>query len=214
MPIRPSQDGDGTACTDGGQSANWCGRAGGNSGYTLTKAAEAAECTRSYLSQIENDRREKPPSQALLERLESALRFVPSTLTTLALWEVTPGAVKRQVEDLRDEHVATRAIAREVAELVDRDAIDAADRSGRLRELVERLAAPSDETPGSPLPTGSTDTRRLAVDAPAPVSVFTLLPRRIPIINTVLAGYAAESTDSAFPVARRGGIRIRSGCDG
>ncbi len=153
-------------------------------GFTLERVAGAAECTRSYLSQIENDRRTKPPSQKLLAKLEWALRLDRGALTTLGQWEATPGAVKREVEALR----AQGELARRLAGLVRDGGLDEAYRSGELRRLVNRFGPPEN---GSSAEQGAPGGDRM--------ELVDLLPRRVPLVNKVSAGYPTEFTDLGYP---------------
>src|SRR5215468_5662102 len=61
---------------------------------TLRALAAAAECSASYLSQIENGERASPPREGVLERLERALGLAAGRLRREAEWERTPRAVK------------------------------------------------------------------------------------------------------------------------
>jgi len=142
----------------------------GEVGLTLAQAAMAVGCAKGYLSEIENGRRANPPSEALLARIERALRMRRGELVRLARWSATPGDVKREVESLRRGADA----ARRLAELVQSKGLDGAHRSGELQALVGRLAPAAD------------------VDLQP-------LPVQVPLINRVAAGYPTEFTDLDYP---------------
>jgi len=152
-------------------------------GLTLQELAERARCAKSYLSTIENDRREQPPSQEVLERVESALRLDPGQLVAVARWQLTPGDVRRRVMDLQ----ADRARTRRVMELLSSQGVDRAHSSGELQRLVQQLAGVTDRTDRS-APGGSGSIELLAA-----------LPAQVPVINKVAAGYPAEFTDLGYP---------------
>jgi transcriptional regulator with XRE-family HTH domain len=63
-------------------------------GWSLTALAEAAGCSKAYVSAIENDRLDNPPSRALLRRLEEALSLNEGDLVRRAEWQRTPQAVR------------------------------------------------------------------------------------------------------------------------
>lgn len=152
-------------------------------GLTLVQLAELATCAPSYISEIENGKRATPPSEPLLIRLETALGLPVGKLRNAARWQQTPREVKRQVEKL----AAQQAAARRLAELVAAarppgkppraGALDELYRSGELRKLIEQLG---------PATTGGD-----AIELP--------LPREVPLINSVAAGYPTEFTDLGYP---------------
>ena len=49
-------------------------------GLTLARLAEGVGCSKAYLSAIENDRTDNPPSRRLLERLEAGLAVASGEL--------------------------------------------------------------------------------------------------------------------------------------
>lgn len=173
-------------------------------GMTLQAVADLAGCTKGYLSAIENDLRDRPPSEELLARLEWALRMTPGSLVAVGDWQSTPEAVRRRVRDLETQEQAGRRLA----SLLRDQGIDALHRSGELRRLVDRLtAAPG--APGTPAVPGgpaAAPTRRPATPgAPVPVTPWggigapRTLPMQVPLINKVAAGYPTEFTDLAYP---------------
>ncbi len=144
-------------------------------GLTLDQLARSVECTKGYLSTIENERRARPPSRALLEKLERALRMEPGRLVRAGIWQSTPVDVRRQVLDLETD----RHVARRLADLLRLEGIDKLHRSGELKRLVNRLA-----------PDQTGEGEELASVA---------LPVQVPVINKVAAGYPREFTDLGYP---------------
>jgi SOS-response transcriptional repressor LexA len=155
-------------------------------GLTLQALAHIVGCTKGYLSAIENDRREGPPSRELLEKIERALRMEEGSLVFVGQWQETPAEVRRRVLDLETE----RHMARRLARLLAREGIDRMHRAGELRRLVERLERDSARGRGDaaarPPAGGVGEVRRV-------------LPVEVPVINKVAAGYPAEFTDLGYP---------------
>ena len=147
---------------------------------TLERLATLAECTKGYLSQIENNRRDNPPSETLLARLECALMLAPGSLVNLARWASAPGSIRSTVSDLQRKSRAVDALAARLRER----GVDALHASGELEQLIGRI---SDEggKPGSK--------QEASVSAPIP------LPVQVPVINSVQAGYPSEFTDLGYP---------------
>lgn len=159
-------------------------------GLTLQVLADQVGCAKSYLSQIENERRDAPPGAELLSRLERAMGLEPGRLVAAAQWQSTPAPVRRQVARLED----SRRIAQRLAGLLGggekqsgtdgaggiRSALDEAHRSGELRRLIDSLTGPGPEGGGAPW-------------APPPACA------EVPLINKVAAGYPKEFTDLAYP---------------
>jgi len=138
---------------------------------TLQQLADMAGCAKSYLSQIENGRRLAPPSEALLHRVEQALRLEPGRLIRSRQWRATPAPI-------RAEHAALKQqteLAKRLAALVRQEGLDASLRSGELRRLIDRF------TPDRAPPE------------------LTALPVQVPVINKVRAGYPTEFTDLGYP---------------
>jgi SOS-response transcriptional repressor LexA len=149
-------------------------------GLTLQQVADTVRCAKSYLSTIENDRRDTPPSRDLLVRLETALRLHDGELVRAAEWQSTPDNVRDEVGALRKErHLAARLV-----DLVKRGGLDTAFTTGELHRLVDRLSPPE---------SGVADPRDRAT------SPAFLLPTQVPVINRVAAGYPREFTDLGYP---------------
>lgn len=162
-------------------------------GFTLQQVAERIGCARSYLSMIEQGRRAAPPSDELLVRLEHTLALPPGSLLSLAHWHHTPAPIRRRVEALEDDR---RAAAAELRELLaapraaansPSKALDDLWRTGRLRQLVERLD-------GQPV---------------GPTLAPAALTTEVPLINRVAAGYPRDFTDLGYP-ARTADTTVRS----
>lgn len=147
---------------------------------TLRQVSERAACAQSYLSQIENGRRDRPPSRAMLERLERALRLDSGRLTQEAQWQATPENVRREVVSLRRKG----EMARRMAAALTRKSLDELHESGELQRLVDRFCGPDDA--GRP---GALGGARL----------LGALPAQVPVINRVAAGYPVEFTDLSYP---------------
>ena len=104
-------------------------------GWSLQKLADAAGCSKAYLSGIENRRVDNPPRRRRLEALEMALRITPGELTRIGEWHATPVRVREGI----------RRTAAELRELAGRRSdgavnLDALYRSGSLRGYVESAA--------------------------------------------------------------------------
>lgn len=98
-------------------------------GLTLGALAEAAECSKAYLSAIENDRLNNPPSRRVLERIAGALSIEPGDLVRMAEWQRTPAAVRAEIEQLLQRSGAKATGG-------GRD-LDALYRDGQLQQWVE-----------------------------------------------------------------------------
>lgn len=142
---------------------------------TLQRLADMVGCAKSYLWQIEHDRRSHPPSTELLERLERALLMEAGALTRAAAWQATPAAVRERVAELE----STRRAADQLTALLRSRGIDEAYRSGELKKLVQDMGPESDARPIAP--------------------AGRVLPREVPLINKVAAGYPREFTDLGYP---------------
>ncbi|HVZ94832.1 MAG TPA: S24 family peptidase [Phycisphaerales bacterium] len=111
-------------------------------GLTLRAVAEMAGCTKGYLCTIENDRRSIVPSKELIEKFERVLRLEAGALLTVGSWQSTPAEVRQQVLSMQTE----RHLTRRLIELLKREGIDKAHKSGELRQIVDRLAPDDDST--------------------------------------------------------------------
>lgn len=139
-------------------------------GLTLGEVAERAGCAKSYLSLLENHRKPAPSSDAC-RALEKALRLPHGRLVALAELERTPPTVLERLARLEKFERAQRETIRTIG-----TDLDAAYKTGRLREVIERL----DPDSGREL-------------EPAK------LPMEVPLINSVAAGYPTEFTDLGYP---------------
>lgn len=189
-------------------------------GLSLEALAREVGCAKSYLSEIENDRRDNPPSDDLLSRLEAVLRLNDGQLRVLAKVQTLPAQLKRELAVFESQ----RRAARELGDLL-RHPPPASDpaptepgapafgvslndlyKSGALHRLINRIAP---LPPAAPLAGAAGDGREAA---PAEVSGQTMerspgsaapltrmLPAEVPLINSVKAGYPAEFTDLGYP---------------
>ncbi|GAB4385433.1 MAG: hypothetical protein Kow0022_11280 [Phycisphaerales bacterium] len=139
---------------------------------SLDELAKRAGCAKSYLSAVENGHK-GPPSEALLHRLESALGIDDRSLIHAAMWARTPAPVRREVAELTSASSATRHLCEIIRA---GGSLDEAYRSGKLRGLVDAIAA-----------------------ADEPRIVESSLPLEVPLINRVAAGYPADFTDLGYP---------------
>lgn len=146
-------------------------------GLTLQEVAERAGCTKGYLSSLENDRRETVPSEEMLRRLEGALDLAPDTLLLAGGWKATPASVREHVRTLEDQSRAGRRLA----DLLRREGVDSAFRSGELGRLVTALQGGGES------------------EKPLGASLMGALPLQVPVINRVAAGYPTEFTDLGYP---------------
>ncbi|MCC6659557.1 MAG: helix-turn-helix domain-containing protein [Phycisphaerales bacterium] len=148
----------------------------------LQELADLVGCAKSYLWLIEHERRGSPPPEVFLRKLELALGFPLGRLSEVAGWQRTPPAVRREVGLLRERQRVGQEIARILSGARGeggRGSLDEAYRSGELQRLVDRIAPP-------------TEPRR---DGAVPVG----LPREVPVINKVAAGYPRSFTDLGYP---------------
>ncbi len=105
-------------------------------GMTLEALAREAGCTKGYLSSIETGRRKRPPSEAILGRIEGALRMEPGRLVLEGRLASTPAEVRGLLAALEGR---VRSAAR-LAELVLREGRDRGVWSEELERLASRLA--------------------------------------------------------------------------
>ncbi len=161
---------------------------------TLQQVADTVGCTKGYLSSIENERRESPPSRELLERIERALRLDAGGLVSAGSWQSTPHDVRQRVLGLETE----RHMARRMASLLSKRGVDRMFRSGELRRLVDRFA-PADPTKKKPGRTGSNGASAAVAENEVSVASPWVLPGQVPLINSVAAGYPKEFTDLQYP---------------
>jgi len=159
-------------------------------GWTLQRLADAAGCSKAYLSGVENARVANPPRPGILRRIERAFDLPPGTLLRLREWDTTPESVRRdyrwlvrQLQQISAPVIDTphRSPRDQHAERDDRAArpgvdLDTLFRSGALQRCV-------DDTAGNVAPI---DTR--SPDSP-----------RVPLINSVAAGYPSHFTDLDYP---------------
>jgi phage repressor protein C with HTH and peptisase S24 domain len=144
-------------------------------GWTLAQLAGAVDCSKAYLSAIENGKLDNPPSRPLLGRLERALEITPGELIRQADWQRTPGRVRAEVEAMARR---SRRLAAKLKQSLDQGAhggrdLDALYRSGELQQWIAEQSA---------------DIERLQA-----------VRYQVPLINRVAAGYPTEFTDLDYP---------------
>ncbi len=155
---------------------------------TLQQVAERAGCTKGYLSTLENESRETVPSTEMLRRIEKALHLEDGKLVVAGEWKATPGVVRARMMELEQQTL----VARRLAEVLQREGIDRAFKSGELAKLVRTLepgeaGAPTRDHRGNP-DNGGGNLRMMGV-----------LPMQVPVINKVAAGYPTAFTDLGYP---------------
>lgn len=158
-------------------------------GLTLQALALRVGCTRSYLSTIENDRRENPPSRELLTKIELALRLDQGVLVRAGDLQAMPGDVRREMLDLQSRG----QLYRRLVDLLREKGLDRAHKSGEFKALVDRLSP--DESSEKPR-----DERASGTLGATNISIASSLPTQVPVINRVAAGYPTEFTDLGYPV--------------
>lgn len=164
-------------------------------GLTLQQLADAAGCTKGYLSSVENEKRGVPTDE-ILARLEVALGLGAGELVRAAGWERTPVHVRREVMKLAAREAAHRERERKLASIFSRSgideggrllgALDEAYKSGELANLLGMSAKPAAE-------------RAPDVAVPMVGALARVLPFEVPLINKVAAGYPREFTDMGYP---------------
>lgn len=181
-------------------------------GLTLDELAARVGRAKSYLSQLENDRR-RPPRDPMLVELERALDLAPGTLLSAVRWTQTPPTVRREVTLLHSDRDRKERILRQLramitAPVVGEDgaitgSLDIAYRTGSLRALIDRLVPPDAQERQASAPTHA---KRPAgtVATPGPLSglgasVGLSLSLEVPVVNRVAAGYPREFTDLGYP---------------
>ncbi len=144
-------------------------------GLTLDALAQAAGCSKAYLSAIENDRLNNPPSRRVLEHIAAALSIDAGDLIRMAEWQRTPAAVRAEVE-----HMA--AHARQVERLLHQAG---GDRAGHGRNLDAMYR--------------NGQLHRWVDDHRPNIEPFREIGYRVPLINKVAAGYPTDFTDLDYP---------------
>lgn len=181
---------------------------------TLQQVAERAGCTKGYLSTLENEARETVPSAEMLRRIEKALHMDDGQLVVVGEWKATPSVVRARVIELEQQTLA----ARRLAEVLQREGVDRAFKSGELAKLVrtlepgaasasrgtEPLRGPQGDrtrrTPGAVNATGSNGSGGSSGESESGgLRMMGVLPMQVPVINKVAAGYPRAFTDPGYP---------------
>lgn len=95
----------------------------------------------------------------------------PGRLVSRRRWQQTPPEIRHQCQSLQ----RTNQLAKQLAELIKREGLDASHASGALRRLINQFPGQGDGLQAMPLPV------------------------QVPIINKVSAGYPTEFTDLGYP---------------
>ncbi len=154
---------------------------------TLDQLAAVTGVSKPYLSNIETARLSGPPSIEKLQKLETALQLPPESLVGQADWLRTPVAVRQllaghgepapTIAAVFDNSTATPAPAAASSGQLPRTVHGAVDLDRLLARSGGNLAAPAN-----------------------PASSAAAIPLvRVPLINRVAAGNAAEFTDLDYP---------------
>ena len=151
-------------------------------GLSLQRVADAAGCAKSLLSAVETEHR-NPPGDEILRRIEQTLALPDGKLVAAAAWQrglVAGGShVREGVAKLQGQQRVAQRLAELLKNKGEAGSVDALYRSGELRRLVEQLST--------------------AEAAGASSVVPIALPREVPLINKVAAGYPKEFTDLGYP---------------
>lgn len=192
---------------------------------TLQRVADMAGCAKSYLWMIENGERAAPDSEELIMRLERALGLKDGELRDAARWQRTPREVREELEEKRHIAAALRTgldqawRSGELAEIARRMERETQSRSAGLsaettrvggvrkrRGLAEVLGLGessklNEHSAHEEREAGRSPDRQVANPRTGEVGwrVKDLLPREVPLINKVAAGYPAEFTDLGYP---------------
>lgn len=191
---------------------------------TLQRLAECIGVTRSYLSTIETGKRSQPPSQEVLERIESALGIGVGELQRRAMWAKAPKALRDEVRELERRHHAMRLMLErltdgsdtadegkqdplnpsleallDTGDIILGSELSRSDRGARSssssqQKKGEKSARPELERAVSQHPGGS-----MRDGEPVVVGGFGRLSVQVPVINRVSAGYPKAFTDLGYP---------------
>jgi len=167
-------------------------------GFSLAELAERAEVARSYLSMMENDKVDQPPSKRIVARLEAALDAPAESLARLADWQRTPETIRSALR--RSVEQAGRGARRPDGSLdLDRLLLEG-PLASELAKLVHEPEPTSDQAPENPRP----DAGEPNFETPTAGGVSAGLPPpgtpgRVPLINLVPAGTPGGFTDLDYP---------------
>lgn len=190
-------------------------------GLTLQVVADMVGCTKGYLSAIENNRRENPPSSELLSRIERALQLQSGSLVSVGNWHLTPRDVRRRLLKLETQG----HLARRLAKVLSRSELEGLSGSGELRRLIEQIedwaggaerAEPRGAGPGSTDPRAAARNSSLATRAgggssgegvqpqddgetPRHGGMSRIVPLQVPLISPAASGYPMGFTDLEYP---------------
>jgi len=156
---------------------------------TLQELAQSVGCSKAYLSAIENEKLDNPPSRRVIESLEKSLGVAAGELARLADWQRTPARVRAEVEQLTARSRRIAAILRAAPKHSDGPA-DSADASGGERRSGGRDLDQLYRTG---------ELQRALDDHTANIDRLAGVCFQVPLINKVAAGYPTEFTDLSYP---------------
>ncbi|MEM8756506.1 MAG: LexA family transcriptional regulator [Planctomycetota bacterium] len=151
-------------------------------GLTLASVSARVGCAKSYLSQLETGARQTAPKPEMLRAIEAALGWPAGRLDAAAAWARTPDEVRQRVMESRRAVRELRTLFAAGGSGAMPGVLDRLHSTGELRRLVERMDPDADAGP------------QFAGEL-QPVA----LPREVPLINRVTAGYPTEFTDLGYP---------------
>ncbi len=173
---------------------------------SLSALASQVGVAKSYLSMIENQKVNNPPSKSLLIGLEKALDIQSGKLTQIASWEKTPEQVKKVFNQVSQLATRGKELAQWISDAADNKnhntkSLDQLYKSGQLAQHINHLLG---NTPHSHLsdPTYDTDTPEQTIQNQQTNTIIHANPlptQQIPVINKVAAGYPADFTDQGYP---------------
>jgi repressor LexA len=153
-------------------------------GLTLAAVADQIGATKSYLSMIENHKVPNPPSRAVIQALEKALKITDGELSRAADWENTPAAIREQFEAMAGAANDARDLAQRIKDAAGKRPdgtknLDKIFRSGELIKLVKSV--------------------RRGKTRPANIGRIAPVRYQVPLINKVAAGYPSDFSDLDYP---------------
>ncbi len=140
-------------------------------GITLEDVSRRVGCSKPYISTIENDRVKNPPSDELLAKMESFLKFDTGVLLRIAHMQKMPADILEEFESSQAENEHWRAL---------------------LQKLMR-----SDESLAKQLESDKyAEMLNVSVDN---TQNITAAGKLVPVINRVTAGYPLDYDDMGYP---------------
>lgn len=137
---------------------------------TLDEVSSKTGFSKPYLSTVETGRVKNPPSDELLRKLETTLKFEPGLLLHIAHLESMPS-------DIRQEYESTEAENKKLKQVLKNIASKKTDKT-KLASILGESGVKDDNKGDSGISAG----------------------RPIPIINKLTAGYPSDFDDLEYPV--------------